>query len=1353
MITRINSLLFVSVVGAFLVQSAHATRITFDNAAGGNNEDIPLNYGSNIAGNSTGFVTTDGSGATPKIGLTWLGNVPDEWEYHTATTWTHESPVHVAQIDQNRFEGKDGVSEILFKPIDGRSVVINSFLLSGANNQGGTAEWTWEVVGTAFSNTVNVPNDGNTGTINVGFTGTPGSAYTLRFTRTPSEIDSGFGTALDDLSFSETLQAGAPVFKLTVDRSTGGITLTNIGSSAVNIKGYSITSEAGSMNQTGWKSISGNYDVNGNKSVDINDDWTKLPQAGTNSDLSEYEFGGNGGTIAASASVVLNQASPNPKGIAWLKSPFEDLKLDLVLANGNINQYSVEYVNGPTSGYAIGDLNFDGSVTALDWPIFNAGRGVDLLNKSLAAAYQQGDLDGDKDNDIVDFVLFKSLFIASQGAAAWAALEAIPEPTSGLLVITALVSCLGVRPGRREKSPSSHFQHQRRYFVKSQCIALIGALALLFTLAGPSRATILNFNMNAAGAIPASNSDINTTYGSNITAGNIIGATAGAEGFTPNIALTWAPTGGVTPGGPDIDILEFHSAASFSGAGFNVPVLQFDLDLSQHSELPADPTIDFTVSGGKALKLNSFKIGNATDQGEPAYSWTINLIRLSDMSTVATQTTGLLSAGSMETVTFNYTGNNNESYRLHFDDGGANTVRSAIDDLNFAEVTGGVTPQLKLIVNTTTGNVSLENTSGQNFDIDSYEITSSTNSLNPSGWSSLQDKDFEGNGAPGTGNGWEEAGGIGAHQLIESYGFGSSVFANGMTPISLGNAFDTSKPANVSFGYHVTGTGGFLTGAAVEFISPVVDADFDNDGDVDGKDFLIWQRGFGLTGSATNSQGDADGDMDVDGQDLAAWKGTYGNSSLAAASAAVPEPNTAGLLVFGLIAASLSFRRKRTSSEEPTMMGNSFMLLPLACLAMTICSTELALAAKTTDRLYKFGDGATSNTLDSVSQSSSDQQNLSVGFGGTSPTYVNVSSTGLNRPGAATGDLGAQFNGINNVLSGTPLNRPDETGGPDFVGIGPLLFPFPYNYDNITARGLQMWVRPDASALGTHRQGIVFDTQAAGGVSITADGKWTQSNDSRVTDGLIGATVPVVGNQWYHVMHHVYRSVDPGAPQTLPGGSVLDAGFTSVVYVNGMAVSANNGNPTPGELDNGMRVGVLAVGAEEISGDGFTPVFDNYFKGVVDNLEMYVYGDNSSLAGPPAGQNYGTFNLLADNIWIADQIALIPNGGILRAGDINRDGFVNQGDVTPFVAGWMKEKRFQGALNEINVGDWQTWGWGDINLDGIVNLKDAIILDQQLQSGGLAGLDFNLLGTSVPEPGAFVLAFMGVTALMLRRAR
>ena len=71
--------------------------------------------------------------------------------------------------------------------------------------------------------------------------------------------------------------------------------------------------------------------------------------------------------------------------------------------------------------------------------------------------------------------------------------------------------------------------------------------------------------------------------------------------------------------------------------------------------------------------------------------------------------------------------------------------------------------------------------------------------------------------------------------------------------------------------------------------------DFDMDGDVDGEDFLLWQRDMGVG-------------------DLSDWEANFGTSSLAAAStattSAVPEPTSGLLLAFGVFALSSAIRRK-----------------------------------------------------------------------------------------------------------------------------------------------------------------------------------------------------------------------------------------------------------------------------------------------------------------------------------------------------------------------------------------------------------------------------------------------------------
>ena len=91
------------------------------------------------------------------------------------------------------------------------------------------------------------------------------------------------------------------------------------------------------------------------------------------------------------------------------------------------------------------------------------------------------------------------------------------------------------------------------------------------------------------------------------------------------------------------------------------------------------------------------------------------------------------------------------------------------------------------------------------------------------------------------------------------------------------------------------------------FIGVEPSADFDVDGDVDGADFLRWQRGFGASGGASHGQGDAELDLDVDGGDLNFWKSQLGAAT--AATAAVPEPGA-----WLIVSTSLFAVRRRLAS-------------------------------------------------------------------------------------------------------------------------------------------------------------------------------------------------------------------------------------------------------------------------------------------------------------------------------------------------------------------------------------------------------------------------------------------------------
>jgi hypothetical protein len=119
-----------------------------------------------------------------------------------------------------------------------------------------------------------------------------------------------------------------------------------------------------------------------------------------------------------------------------------------------------------------------------------------------------------------------------------------------------------------------------------------------------------------------------------------------------------------------------------------------------------------------------------------------------------------------------------------------------------------------------------------------------------------------------------------------------NVTLEGYSPVE-GDSFDLLDFGSLSGGFVVSLPGlesglawdisAFDANGILSVVSaPVGDADFNNDGVVDGRDFLVWQRGESPnTGSA---------------EDLALWQEQYGNPGPLSASVAVPEPVTGWLL-------------------------------------------------------------------------------------------------------------------------------------------------------------------------------------------------------------------------------------------------------------------------------------------------------------------------------------------------------------------------------------------------------------------------------------------------------------------------
>jgi hypothetical protein len=196
---------------------------------------------------------------------------------------------------------------------------------------------------------------------------------------------------------------------------------------------------------------------------------------------------------------------------------------------------------------------------------------------------------------------------------------------------------------------------------------------------------------------------------------------------------------------------------------------------------------------------------------------------------------------------------------------------------------------LLLTVDPTTGEGQLKNTSPFTVAIDSYTIRSTTGSLSPSGWSSLDDQNA------GGGN-WGEANPT-SNRLSELKPFGATTLTPG-TAFDLGNLFSIGGAQDLQFEFLFDGETLARQGVvAYGAIPPVgLQGDYNNDGSVDAADYVVWRKTIG-TPAAYN-----------------VWRSNFGagaGSGGGGQSSAVPEPATWSISCLASLIVALTRQRGR----------------------------------------------------------------------------------------------------------------------------------------------------------------------------------------------------------------------------------------------------------------------------------------------------------------------------------------------------------------------------------------------------------------------------------------------------------
>jgi hypothetical protein len=209
-----------------LVATSPATTLTFDDDGTGevpsNNEDVPANYGSNVASESTGYITTDDYGPTPDIGLTWsAGGLPHIFEFHSGANMAANGfDVPVVQLD---CDSNPPDPTITFATTPGVALVLGSVDMGDATGHDpDDADSTWDLTITRVSDMTVVktvqagPYDETAYVENVrlDFTGELGEDYILTFVDTDGE--DRIYTNIDNLSFGQVPEPSTMVLLLSL---------------------------------------------------------------------------------------------------------------------------------------------------------------------------------------------------------------------------------------------------------------------------------------------------------------------------------------------------------------------------------------------------------------------------------------------------------------------------------------------------------------------------------------------------------------------------------------------------------------------------------------------------------------------------------------------------------------------------------------------------------------------------------------------------------------------------------------------------------------------------------------------------------------------------------------------------------------------------------------------------------------------------------------------------------------------------------------------------------------------------------------------------------------------------------
>ncbi len=743
----------------------------------------------------------------------------------------------------------------------------------------------------------------------------------------------------DTAAVSELLSiTSSTIPRLVVDRDNGTASISIPGGgSSEQITSYTITSFNGVLDPTEWQPISGG--------------------SGTEDSLSE-----------TFASATINPGVPISLGDVWRKGPFEDLYATALLADGTTTlTLPVAFEGNGGDSFLFGDLFDTGDGVDLDdWVQFKSGQGANMNGLSRIDAYRLGDLDGDGDNDGVDFALFEQAYDEANFAGALRHALSIPEPATIGLIAVFGISML-MKRGR-------------------SCICLLTMVSVLFVTSSSATAQLLVYDGFDTATLPAA-VDLDGTEGGQTSFGwdtnpwtdttglnnqpfvtlsdglakipglksvggyatrparnqrtainRELGATEQAMLTTEGSEL-WFSVIMANRDTPDqhdeavflftetplVDFRDSDFAAGFTfpgGAPVPVPAFRsigFMFDDGNNDTntfgTPENPDLGFGDGDsmyavytdgveGNAVYSDGFRIGNANEphliighvtwgsvENEIDHQFDVYGLGVEDI-------TDPLAPIALPAQPFG-------SLTIPFDSvipGDLNNVAfagaklPAYDEVRFGLTAADVIPsieRLTLEVHVPSGIITLKNETPETFDLDYLEIKSEGGSLVPANWDSLSDNPSYPAGSD-NGLGWEEGPNNNANQLIESYLLGASTIAPN-EEIILGDAFNPAGAQDLVLGFHLDSAGAEVVGGLVKYVGGAgLLADFDGDSDVDSDDLNDpidgWTARYGA---------------DLDGSNFLQWQREFGMGTALSSVEFVPEPASIAVIVSMLLPMTL----------------------------------------------------------------------------------------------------------------------------------------------------------------------------------------------------------------------------------------------------------------------------------------------------------------------------------------------------------------------------------------------------------------------------------------------------------------